>query len=325
MPLGVRKFIYKALIFGSIFFILDGFIGAQIKPYFMASAGGYLKIYNALLGKNNADIIFIGNSHTEHGLDSTLISDLCRCQARNLSTSGGNIISTYYFMLEYLKNNTPPKFVVMQAGDAGTMGFQSYGVHYFLLLHQLSGADQFEYFFQTFDLNLVAKKFVKFYQYRLSFRRYLNKDLTFSYKAPDRARIDTFSPLSGQLQLANEENVKLLENPLSNEIPMDNAEFVYLRKLTALLRSRGVKLVLVTPPEPLAWLRVAKSTASMTEAVSKEARALNLTYYNFDTPSNSIVNRAAYFYDEQHLNSDGANAYTLQVWDSLKPIYENNN
>jgi len=40
--------------------------------------------------------------------------------------------------------------------------------------------------------------------------------------------------------------------------------------------------------------------------------------------SNPIVNRAAYFYDEQHLNSDGANAYTLQVWDSLKTMYEKN-
>lgn len=324
MSLGLRKFLCEALIFIGIFFILDGFIGAQIKPYFMASAGGYLKIYNALTDKNNADIIFIGNSHTEHGLDSTLISNLCRCQARNLSTSGGNIISTYYFMIEYLKNNNPPKFVVMQAGDAGTMGFQPHGVHYFLLLHQMSGADQFEYFLQTFDLNLVAKKFVKFYQYRLSFRRYLNKDLTFSYKAPDRAKIDTFSPLSGQMQIANKENVKLLENPKSFEIPIDNAEFVYLRKLTTLLRSRGVKLILVTPPEPLSWLRVAKSTARMTEAVSKEARALDLPYYNFDTPSNPIVNQAAYFYDEQHLNSDGAHAYTLQVWDSLKPIYETN-
>ncbi|OHA01157.1 MAG: hypothetical protein A3C11_03340 [Candidatus Sungbacteria bacterium RIFCSPHIGHO2_02_FULL_49_12] len=62
----------------------------------------------------------------------------------------------------------------------------------------------------------------------------------------------------------------------------------------------------------------------MSESVSRETQVLNLPSYNFDMISNPIVNRAAYFYDEQHLNSDGANAYTLQVWDSLKTMYEKN-
>jgi len=321
----LRKFIYTALIFAGIFFILDGLIGIQIKPYFMASAGDYLNIYESLTDKNDADIIFIGNSHTEHGLDSSLISEMCRCQARNLSTSGGNIISTYYFMREYLEKNNPPKFLVLQAGDAGTTGFQQYGVHYFLLLHKLSGADQLGYFMQTFDLNLVAKKLVKFYQYRLSLRRYLNKDLTFSYKAPDRAKIDTFDPLIGQMLSEREKTLISTENSRSVEIPLDSAALSYLAKLGSLMSNRGVKLILVTPPEPLTWLHLVKSTTAIAEAVSKEAGVLGLLYYNFDTPSNPIVNQPSYFYDEQHLNSDGAHAYTLQVWDELGKIYVGNN
>ncbi len=137
----------KQLIIKSLIFIaLISFILLKIDPFFIDNstwkAGSFNSFYEE--EKNTSDIIFIGTSQLNDGIDTYIIDAKCNTNSVKICGPGMNMAQTYFNLKEAL-NRQSPKIVAIETyslitpvdvfnnsiDDNGNMALKSYKTEYY--------------------------------------------------------------------------------------------------------------------------------------------------------------------------------------------------
>lgn len=104
---GLIKIIIKGIILiGLLFLIINA-----INPLFTESETSVWSDFYTQ-DKNSVDILVLGNSHANAGIDKTIIEANLNAKVISLATKGQNIYQTYYCALEAYKYQTPKVLII---------------------------------------------------------------------------------------------------------------------------------------------------------------------------------------------------------------------
>lgn len=309
-------FLKQALLFVIIFFLFDRGLGLWLQPYYGANVEQFFQRYDAITrNKIDVDIIFTGDSQAHHGIDPLLIAKLCSCRAANLSMDGMNMITTWFALRGYLRNNVPPKVAVVQTSILQNAKFGREGEHYLLLYERLSLRDILEYMRVSRDMRFAAKELAQTYRYRSAFARLMK----LGQAAPAEHQSESgFDPLVGHREGLEDTGTIMNEASSSENIPVDSVQLVYLRKALDLLRRNGVAVVMVQPAMILGRFREVPNMAEFNRAMRDIAGEYRAAYYDFNQPEYAAIQDQKYFYDGSHMNVQGAYVYGTHLWDIVR-------
>jgi len=300
--------------FFALFILIDTVVGGMLRPYHLAATAGVLQQYEVVRNfKDDPDILFTGDSHTQNGLDTGAFSDLCRCKVGNISMNGADMVTTYYLLQSYLAHNRTPKVAVIQI-NWSNLSYHPDGGYYTVLLEKLGPAEQWEYFRNSFDLNFVAKKFIRSFRYKKALSRLIKGDLAMQITEAPR---NGFMPLEGTVR-SIDSNYTALHKPGSIEVIQDHAQAYYAGLIITLLKKAGSEVVIVQPPEPLDWFGQIKNVQEVEDDILTSAKKHDVRFINFLLSSDMYLPNDTYFYDEKHLNREGARIYTDNLWYLVK-------
>lgn len=302
---------FRWILFLLMFFLLDDLFASWLKPYYDAAAAEFYGRYEKIMAyEGDADIVFTGDSHTQHGIDPTLFSQWCDCRAENISMGGGNIITTYYILRSYLKNHKPPKLVVLQT-TWQNISTQPNGEHHLLLLTKQGLADQLYYFIKSGDWNFLAKKIIRSYRYRNALPRFIKRDKSITISTISEKGYEL---LKGNIDEHINYSTELLRQFKSRKATLDKTELLFLDKTIELFDEKETAVVMTQPPEPYEFVTALENYEEMERHLEKKSVEYDIPFYNFDNIADPFLKNKKYFYDEQHLNEDGAIEYSKRLW-----------
>lgn len=98
----MKKLILRLLIFA----VILGVIIFKIDKYFVQETNAF-KTFNFLYEEEQIDVLFLGNSHSEFGVNTDIINATSNVKSYNLSVEGISFFQIYYNLLEALKCHKP--------------------------------------------------------------------------------------------------------------------------------------------------------------------------------------------------------------------------
>ncbi|MGJ8548445.1 hypothetical protein [Winogradskyella wichelsiae] len=105
------KNLAKILVKGLIFLVLFFLIILTIEPLFSESKNSVWTHFYAQ-EKNSVDILVLGNSHANAGIDEDIVKAKLNANLVSLATRGQNIYQSYYCALEAYKYQTPKVLII---------------------------------------------------------------------------------------------------------------------------------------------------------------------------------------------------------------------
>ncbi|MBU2926781.1 hypothetical protein [Winogradskyella psychrotolerans] len=138
----MRALLSKSLVFGAILV----FILLKIEPYFVDNSSWDVSSFNSFYeeDKNSSDIVFIGSSHLNKGIDTYILDANCNTNSIKISGAGMNIAQTYFNLKEVLTRQSPKIVSIETFGlivpnnkynnsidENGNMVLKSYNTEYY--------------------------------------------------------------------------------------------------------------------------------------------------------------------------------------------------
>jgi hypothetical protein len=255
---------------------------------------------------HNSEIIALGNSRTWWHLDPFAIMDATKKSCELLSANGQGTTLVYQKLLNYLKNNKNPEFIILQFdphffNDGGTM-FQSY--------NWSPG-----YFFNRIKFG-GAKKF-KGYKYHYAFMPIWGIDRSTRVKILTNDKIG-FDSLFEKRRGFFPVNAKWNAKAISSIVSVPNIENYY-DSIILFAQKQNIKLILLTPPYSPdvnhANERMHNQLQDRYEAICKKYNK-NFPWINLQNPVQ--ISDTSFFTDRIHLNSKGARVFSDIVAEKMK-------
>lgn len=101
----MKKLVLKVFLFLGILVSLL----LSVDSFFLENQSTYVSTFNSLYEseKNSTDVLFLGSSHLNKGIDTYIIDAKCNVNSTKVSAGGINIVQVYYNLLEALTNQSP--------------------------------------------------------------------------------------------------------------------------------------------------------------------------------------------------------------------------
>ncbi|WP_297429465.1 lipolytic protein G-D-S-L family [Clostridium sp.] len=107
------------------------------------------------------------------------------------------------------------------------------------------------------------------------------------------------------------------DNRNISDIQEKNVE--YLKKISELCKANNCKLILLIPPAPVFQVLRVKNYFAFDNEIAKISKDLNIEYYDYNLIKPELFkSRENYFSDGEHLNSQGADAFSESLANFLK-------
>lgn len=293
----MKKFLYKSILFTTIFIILYGlFIHSTnsllINQYGPTTEQQITKSFDDVL-KDKHDLIFLGNSRIYRGLNP----DFFNIKAYNFAHDNDSFNQSYYKLL-YLKNNNKlPKYIVL-------------------------GVDYFEFSFLANERNTIYQKYFS--------ENYMN-DYSLSNKFNIRHKLKTEQ---NQLNVRGMCLIKKILNEKNNSIPTlkDNGQYIkyskassndkvtresnildiqlnYFNEILNFCHKENIYVFLIMPPTRQKELNnYNKQTIDSFNKLFNSKSNSKVYYWNFSQEKSFSLND---FQDITHLNIEGADKFSI--------------
>jgi hypothetical protein len=244
---------------------------------------------NAWKMNKNVEVLFIGDSHIEVGIDDKLRNNIV-----NFSQSGDNYLYTYIKLKNILEHNSNIKTVVLGI-DAHNIDsnaiewYQNYNylTFKFAKIYPFASLEDITTLFKFNGLDMLR-----------------NLPNIVSYKNLKKTNLSEFGEFKKSLDTLVINNIKPcieIEKPM-----ISNLQFMYLNKIRKSLLEKNIDLILLTMPVHKSKL---KCNSKLENEILKYSKFYNLEYINL---KNYILEDSD-FSDEYHLNSNGAHKITTEI------------
>lgn len=270
-------------------------------------------------GRNNYDILFLGNSRAHFGINPYYIDSITWVKSYNFGNGGADAQAINMVSDLYLQSHKAPVMVVISL-DMSALTKREILKTFFYYLYYLDN-DTISKNMKQVGFNTSLIKFLPFTKY--SFFDEYNRTSLFVkgtklpvfdhniYKGFINIHQHAGSAMSGLF------NTK----PDNGSVVLWDTAVNYLRNTISRLQQKGTMVVLVTPPEKKSSFKKSeglpfkKIADSVYDVIAGE---YHLKYFHFE---NSGLFTDDFFSDEIHLNEPGTKVYSRMLADSLKTIY----
>ncbi len=298
----MRKFITKIVVLAAMIAVADVIFGYVMKYCLAHAKGGEFKSMN-LLCEKETDILLFGTSRCNRHYDPQIISDSLDMSCYNLGRNAMGIICNYALFTIILEKYTP-KVVV-------------YDVH------------------PTFDLKVednydrYTKEFRIFYGYGET-ERILSSDIDYSEHLKNQSAfyrynykfigiiwnyIHSSSEVDGN-GFHTENKQMEIEVPIQQDTKLadiDSLKLKYFENIISTCQNKGVELVFTVSP-------CYKKTSSIAfDPIKKLCDTNNIPFIDYYTDATFTQNKN-FFFDSEHMNQDGAEAFSKRFAHDLKEL-----
>lgn len=280
------------------------------------SAVYFEKMDELIKGRNNYDIIFLGNSRVHFGINPYYVDSVTNLNSYNFGNGGADAQDILLTSHVYLQQHKPPKLVIISL-DKASLGKKDILKTRFQYLFYLEN-DTIRKYMRLAGFPTPLIKALPFTKY--SFFDEYNRTSIFVKGNP--FPIFAHNIYKGFMNPHQYIKGKAADN-LYNTTPGLNSlwepSIVYLRNTIVSLQHAGSTVILVSPPEKRNSLNRESSLKNNTDSIINIiAQAYHVRYLHFES---TFENREEYFVDDIHLNEPGTKIYSMLLADSIKKIY----
>jgi hypothetical protein len=309
----MKKFILHTAIFMApivvIAFLADRFINYTLTT---SKTGDYAVWNDILSGKVDADIVIYGSSRAWLHLNPKIIEDSTGVSAYNLGIDGHNFYMQYLRHHLLLKYDKAPSTIILSL-DNFTFDKKK----------DLYNPEQFLPYLDNKDILDATKTYFGFdyYDYTLPLVRYagqkdaLKNALKIMVK-PSLNNIDRYKGYSGQELTWNNDLDKAMAIQKKYVQHFDSATISLFDQFLYEMRDQKIEIIMVYSPEFIGGQRFVSNRKQVFAIYDSFARKYNIPF--FDYSADSMSQNKDYFYNSQHLNSNGANIFTRKVIHDIK-------
>lgn len=305
----MKKFLIRLSIFVvpfAIFFVLVEFYCTNQSTF-------AIKEQYVEREKGENEILILGSSHLQNALNP----EFFRQKTTNLAFAGQTIEINYYLLEKYINEMPKLKMVVFEASPhAIYMKFdpEEGNGHIYANLYDIY------YKVSPYSVKNYSCLLTNFKFFSGIYLDYINpletKYIINKYGFVTNDFHDRFSKL-------NYDTKKIKESFVMNH-GFDRKDLLalnkeYINKAVALCEKKGVKMLLLTPPFYTTYEKAIPADAKkdMQDMVNQASKYSGLKYYDFSINKNFLVRD---FKNDNHLNSNGAKKFSIQIDSLINPI-----
>ncbi|MDD2797816.1 MAG: hypothetical protein PHV20_04410 [Bacteroidales bacterium] len=298
-----RPFFVKGFYFILILFVLDFAIGSLFRHFFDQQKYGRLYRAGYVMNDTKADILILGSSRAIHHYIPSIFENRLQKSCYN----GGSVAQ--YLVFNYIQfsgaiKRYSPKIVILDLIPSEFIYRSDEYARLSLLL---------PYYKDHPEIRSVLEKRSSFEKYKFYSACYPFNSLLVLITAGNldafgksRPTDNGYSPLIGQWK-------EPIKNFKSENLPIDSFKIELLQKIIAQCKTSQTKLILVCSP---IWESNVEVDSSM-QILKSIAIKQNISYYNFSEDT-TFTNHISLFYDQGHLNENGAIRFTNKLIDKLE-------
>ena len=295
-----------------VFFLADPFLCTYLKRSRSGELGAWNDIYN---GKLNSEVLIYGSSRAWRQIDPKILEDsMIGRGVYNLGMNGHNFYMEYMRHRVVMQHNKTPKCIILSL-DVTSMAKRK----------DLFNPDQFiPYFYDSLITNTISTyQGFDFFDYnlpmvRFSENKWLIKEGVKCFIKPSSSFTNRYKGfLSNTKKWTNDFDEARAKN-LHMTISLDENTIKLFDQFLQDTRKSNVQVVLVYSPEFIEgqdFVANRKEIFALYYSFAKKYQVPFLDYSN-----DSINYDKKYFYNSQHLNSVGVNAFTPKLASDLKRI-----
>lgn len=304
----------KVILKGLIFIIIILMINALLTPIFVIKSDKSLKLNQGLYMHtgNSYDVVLIGPSHMESGINPDELWGRYGITSFNYATGGQPIDVTYYLLKEILKNHGKPVVVL----DVYYLGLTNkYGEEGYIR----NVIDNMKFSFNKLDAIIHCTPRPQWLSYIFPIIKYHSRWKNINegdYKVENLSENYYKKGFSAEYDPYGIDNNPKDNTEDTSEMPSKTK--LYLNKIIALTKKEGLKLVLVNVPYDYSvtdnstnWHNEPEKLVNKVEEIAKVNNIPFLNYCDkFDELNFDFKND---MYNAGHMNMSGSTKVTLNL------------
>lgn len=297
----MRKLLGYILLTIALLVCVDLSYGAMMDYMRCRSKSGPTALLEDICEREKYDIIVMGSSRACHHYDVNMMSDILRKRAVNAGMEGQGII-TMYGILEMIAERYTPSLIIYDVTpefDYLSYSFDGNLTRYTTPLKPYVSNSEVASHIKTISKRERFLLFSGLYRYN-SIGLTVCKD----YLTSTAHSLNGYAPLDGTMK-----DVVLLNK--AGDISLQDSKCICFRNLIQLCRDKDIPLVLVASP------KLGAQGSGIYKWCRDVADENGIPFYNFYTDARFSM-EPALFHDQTHLNSTGAQKYTLTLLSELK-------
>lgn len=272
--------------------IIDCFVGFVGKKVVMSMPenNAYVSKTTYAMLKVKAELLVLGASKASHGYNSNILTDSLGLETYNAGSDGCDMMY-YDMMLAGILSRCRPKVIIL---DMASLALDAQiGLDSNRFLYGISPVVD-DYFEQNTSYIEHIKLKSSLYRYNgfyvLLASTYMNREIT----------TRGYEPLDGNMNMA--------EVRINGEFHPNEREVYYFKSFIEKTKKYGIKLyVFISPSFGI--------NPKSNEYVKKLCEGENVFFKDFS--QEKIFLKPAFFKDDAHLNSEGADAYTKYIINTI--------
>jgi hypothetical protein len=315
LSLKIKQTLWKIVLFMAIFaFLVLAINGLLIKGLRKLDIGDY-GIWNGIMeGKINAQILITGSSRTLVHFDSDIIhAAIPEMNCYNIGLDGSPINLQLPYFETYLKHNANPQ-IIIQGLDITLLNARK-DIHNPQMYLPYLDEDTLYNCLSQIDRRFYWYKHVPLYGFALA--DYGLKELAISGLMgieQKEYRFNGFMPVDKTWQ---DEFKKFKEqNPEGISYPIEDECIADLRSLLTIARDRNIRVILVYSPEYYENYPLTLNRAEIFATFRKIAADYQVPLWDYS--GIPLCHDTTYFYNSQHLNRRGADAFSKIFAEDLR-------
>ncbi len=313
----MKKFLLHIILFLAplllLAFIADGYINRTLKT---SKTGDYAVWNDILDGKVNSDIVIYGSSRAWLQLNPRIIEDSTGNTVYNLGIDGHNFYMQYLRHDLLLRYNKPPATIILSL-DNFTFDKKK----------DLYNPEQFLPYLDNKEILDATKTYFgfDFYDYKLPLIRYagqrdaLKNALKIMIK-PSLNNIDRYKGYSGQVLIWNNDLDRAMAIQKKYVQHFDSATIRLFDQFLRETRDTKTEIIMVYSPEFIGGQQFVSNRKQVFAIYDSFARKYKIPF--FDYSADSMCLNKDFFYNSQHLNSNGADIFTRKMIHDIKSYRE---
>ena len=316
----MKKFIIKTLLFITPIIVLaiplDLCISNAISKWECTSfAAGELSVWNDIFDKKiNADIAVYGSSRAWVHFNTNLITDSLGIESYNFGIDGHDFWLQYFRHETYLKNNPPPKVIIISVDYLSLQKRKDlYNYNQFL-----------PYMLWNENLMNYTSEYIGFQDrdFKIPLWRYMGKTDLLAYAI----RLLFQEPCTQKrergyegMELKWNDDLKKAKRKMgSYKITLHQESIELFDKFLGECKNNDIKVLMVYAPIYFEGIEYIENNEEILKVYKSFADKYELSF--LDYTKNEICYDKSYFYNASHLNKKGANLFTNQLIQDLKNL-----
>lgn len=294
---------------------LDLIISSLIKNE-TTFADGEISIWNDIYnGKINTEILILGSSRAWKHINPMILEKKINKSAYNIGSDGNHFILQYFRYKKYLQNNLPPK-IVIHSIECGTL----------VRNEELFNDNQYlPYMLFDSQMKNMTRGIIGFenFQYYIPFARYYGKKNVITRPLVN-ITMNTFQDrVKGYMGQDSHWDVKNIKKKTVKKTTLiiDKEYLIQYENFIKDCLKRKILLILVYSPEFKLGQNHIKNRDKFIQIYKQLSRKYNILF--FDYSDNFICFKRNYFFNNSHLNRNGADLFSQVLARDIKKYIDN--